>query len=64
MANNFYIARKPCGCTVAACVDEPEYRKENAKTIAEWIKKGYEVLRFSEGEFKLNRCQCEVVNGK
>lgn len=40
-----YVARKSCGCIIAATVDEPDMLKENAKEIARWIRKGYTVDR-------------------
>lgn len=40
-----YVARKPCGCIVAASVDEPEYARVNAKEVAKWIRQGLNVDR-------------------
>ena len=40
-----YVGVQPCGCVTAAAVDEPEYAKDNAKTVAGWIRKGLTVER-------------------
>lgn len=57
----FYVATKPCGCTVAGCVDDPAYRKDNAKEIARWIREGYKVDRLPEedGRTMLKSCKCQ-----
>ncbi len=38
-----YIGRKACGCCVAAAVDKPEYRKDTAKHLADWVRGGLTV---------------------
>lgn len=40
-----YVARKSCGCIIAATVDEPDMQKENAKEVARWMRKGFTVDR-------------------
>lgn len=40
-----YIAIKPCGCVVAACVDRPVYQKETAKALAKWVRDGLTIER-------------------
>lgn len=36
----------------AACVDEPQYKKDTAKTVSDWIKRGAIVRRVSAAEGK------------
>ena len=36
----------------AACVDEPQYQKDTAKTVSDWIKRGALVRRVSATEGK------------
>ena len=38
-----YVAIKPCGCVVAACVINPEHRKDTAKSVASWVRDGLRV---------------------
>jgi hypothetical protein len=40
-----YVARKPCGCLIAAIADEPEPEKKKkiARVTGEWIQAGYTV---------------------
>lgn len=38
-----YIAIAPCGCCHAVTVDEPQYAKDVAKDIADWVKRGSHV---------------------
>jgi hypothetical protein len=45
-----YVARKPCGCVVAATVDEPRHAKDVAKSIAKWVRAGDAVERMTVGE--------------
>lgn len=40
-----YIGRKPCGCVVAAAVDNPEYVQRTAHTVAQFVKDGLAVER-------------------
>ncbi len=40
-----YIGRKSCGCVVAATVDEPQYREDVAKDIADWLRSGLTIER-------------------
>lgn len=53
-----YIAKKSCGCIIAACVDEPKYNKETAKDLASWIKKGYTIERVKTEFARLNLARC------
>lgn len=43
MAKRAYVAIAPCGCCHAIAVDGPEEQKENAKSVADWIKRGSRV---------------------
>ena len=51
-----YVARRPCGCMIAAAVDDPKYAKDNAKEISRWIRDGLTIERVSvervRAEFK------------
>lgn len=40
-----YVGAKPCGCKVAATVDDPKWAKETAKSVASMIKHGLSVER-------------------
>lgn len=54
-----YIAVKPCGHAGGMCVDEPEYKEDCARNVADWIRQGYAVNRVSraEGIAKLGTCE-------
>lgn len=46
-----YVARaKECGCAVAVSVDEPQYKSENAKLIAQKVRAGFVVERMTVDE--------------
>ena len=54
-----YIGTKPeCGCNVAVVVDEPQYAKETARDVADFIKRGYSVshIEVEEGGVPIQRC--------
>jgi len=55
-----YIGKWPdCGCVTAACVDEPNHKKDTAKFIADLIKDGRIVERVEARDWhkvKLGRC--------
>ncbi len=42
-----YVAADPLqpGAAYAICVDRPEYARETAKTIAQWVRRGANVMR-------------------
>ena len=40
-----YVARKPCGCIVAATVDTPDMQKSNPKQVMKWMRKGLVIDR-------------------
>lgn len=56
-----YIAKKKCGCVVAACADIPDYTKDTAKFLADCVKDGLTIERveLGSGHVKLSRCRCE-----
>jgi hypothetical protein len=58
-----YFGVKACGCRVAVVVDDPEYPKDTAKSVAEFIRDGYTVERAPyNGETigqMLKRCKCK-----
>lgn len=53
-----YVGTMPCGCIVAACVDDPRWKNDTSKEVARWIKEGYTVSRVSlDGpQIELKRC--------
>jgi hypothetical protein len=55
----FYVASFPehPDEAFAACVDEPQYQKDTAKTVSDWIKRGALVRRVSavEGKTMMDR---------
>ena len=53
-----YVGFKSCGCAVAACVDGPEYAKETAKTLAEWVRGGLTIERKTVGWVRENLHFC------
>lgn len=56
-----YVGVKPCGCKVAATVISPQWTKETAKTVAEWINRGYTVEQVEcseENPVPIKRCEC------
>lgn len=60
MSDRFaYIGIKPCGCTVAAVIDDPKYAKDTAESVADFIKSGYRIERVAcdEARFKLKECK-------
>ncbi len=40
-----YIAKRPCGKVTAAAWDEPDSKKETAKSVARWLEFGFTVER-------------------
>jgi len=53
-----YVGFKSCGCAVAACVDGPEYAKETAKTLSEWVRGGLTIERKTVGWVRENLHFC------
>lgn len=53
-----YIARCRCGCgsVVFATMDEPEFAKHTAKSIAKMIRDGYSIERVSLNSFRMAHC--------
>lgn len=56
-----YVGVRPCGCAVAACVDEPQYRKENAKSLKQWMLDGMTIERWTTARVRtdLKSCHCK-----
>ena len=50
----FYVASFPeyPDEAFASCVDEPQYQKDTAKTVSNWIKRGALVRKVSAAEGK------------
>ena len=53
-----YIAKERCGCITGAAVDEPQYAKQTAKDVAEWIADGRTIERVSLDIVKASFAQC------
>lgn len=55
-----YIGRCKCGHVVAAAMDEPEYRKDNAKEVARWMRDGLTIERLDVDAVRtyLHKCTC------
>lgn len=54
-----YVGVKACGCAVSACVDRPEYAKDTAKTLAEWVREGLTIERKTVGWARSNLFACK-----
>jgi hypothetical protein len=52
-----YVARSPCGCITAICSWRVD-RKEVATIVAEWIRRGCDVERMTDEEFRASRFGC------
>lgn len=60
MSTHAYIGRLPeCGCVVAIVVDAPEIKKDVARHLADFVKRGYEVERvpLAEGAQMVGPCK-------
>lgn len=53
-----YIARKLCGCMVAAVVDEPTHRRDMANEIRSWILDGLVIERVTSQYVRENWATC------
>lgn len=53
-----YIGIKSCGCLVAACLDDPQYKKDTAKFVSDCIKSGYAIERIASKDVALSWCKC------
>ena len=55
-----YVGRCECGHIVAAAMDEPAYRKDNAMEIARWMRSGLTIERMDVDEVRtyLHSCTC------
>ena len=64
-ATHCYVGTMPCGCNVAAVVDEPDHPKDVAASIGRFVMDGYSVERVAlvdlhDGVVKLSRCRHKV----
>ena len=50
MSEFCYIGINPDGSARALCVDDPKFKSDTAKTVAEWIEMGRSVVRLPYGE--------------
>ena len=57
-----YIGTKPCGCTVAGCLDMDTHKKDTAKFVSDCVKDGLTVERVLVGDArtKLQTCKCDA----
>lgn len=57
-----YTGRKVCGCIVTVMVDAPEHRKENAKELGRWHRKGFAIERMTVEEVREIElgCKCDA----
>jgi len=53
-----YIAKKSCGCIVAAIVDRPERKNETAREVSKWIRDGLAVERVTVEYVRENLKSC------
>jgi hypothetical protein len=53
-----------CGHVVGLTLDEPQYRKDVAKQIAKWIRRGLVIERMTakEGRALFDLCTCNANN--
>lgn len=62
--NDFsYIGRKPCGCLVAAVIDDPDHASDVSKAVSSWIKRGLTIERVTHDVVRTeftSRCPHEV----
>jgi hypothetical protein len=54
-----YIGRKSCGCVVAAVVDNPDRKKDVARSVAGFIKEGLTIEHVTCDYFRKNFKECE-----
>lgn len=52
------VAIRACGCWVAATVDRPEWRRDTAKTVAQFLRDGYTVERHTTAEVRERLTGC------
>lgn len=55
-----YIGRMPCGCVVAVAIDDPQFKKHTAKSVADFIKEGYSVehVNWDSVKHEFGSCKC------
>ena len=53
-----YIARKSCGCIVAAQVDTPGHSRAVAKELGRWVRDGFTVERVSVATVRVSIARC------
>jgi len=61
-----YAGRKPCGCTVAVVVDDPDFPKDVAKDVSNFIKSGLTIERVPIETVweQLRSCKCGEKGGR
>lgn len=58
-----YIGIKPCGCCVAATVDDPEHKADVASDVQEFIESGFHVERVKIEDARIRLQQCKHGKG-
>jgi hypothetical protein len=59
-ATNSFVAYGACGHLVACAVDRPEYARDNAKTVASWVRDGLRIGNLTVGEVRTAKwCDCK-----
>ena len=53
-----FVGIKDCGCVVAACVDNPERKREVAKFVGDLIRSGLRVERVTDEWVRENMKSC------
>lgn len=59
-----YVAKAPCGCIRAACIDVPGDEKETAKLVADYVKRKLAVSHVLHETVKTTPWGCEVCDPK
>lgn len=53
-----YVGRKACGCLVTVAVDKPQWKRETAKSVAEWMRDGLTVERMTVADVQAAKLGC------
>jgi hypothetical protein len=60
----FYVAIKRCGCFAGVISGREERRKDAAKAVAGWIRKGLEIRRMTSSEVRMLPWECDALHHK
>lgn len=53
-----YVGLRECGCIRAVAVDSPQYKKETAKAVASWMKRGLTIERWTSERVRATDWKC------